>query len=117
MAGVLMKMACVVVACMVVFAPNANAVITCGQVTAGLLPCLGYLRNGGPVPAACCNGVKGLNNAAKSPVDRKSACNCLKNSYNAIGGINGGNAGTLPGKCGVNIPYKISPSTDCSKIR
>ncbi|TLO84140.1 hypothetical protein FEG29_18465 [Acinetobacter baumannii] len=115
MAGVLMKMACVVVACMVVFAPNANA-ITCGQVTGGLLPCLGYLRNGGPVPAACCNGVKGLNNAAKTPADKKIACNCLKGSYSAIGGINAANAGNLPGKCGVNIPYKISPSTDCNKI-
>ncbi|KHN33232.1 Non-specific lipid-transfer protein [Glycine soja] len=28
--------------------------------------------------------------------------------------LNAGNAASLPGKCGVNIPYKISTSTNCA---
>nr|XP_043610374.1 non-specific lipid-transfer protein 1-like [Erigeron canadensis] len=116
MASVLMKIACMVVACIVVLAPHAEA-ITCGQVTSNLLPCLNYLRSGGPIPANCCNGVRGLNNAARTPADRKTACGCIKNAYNAFPGINGGNAAGLPSKCGVKIPYKISPSTDCSKVQ
>ena len=109
----LMKMACVVVACMVVFAPHAQA-ITCGQVAGNLLPCLSYLRSGGPL-GGCCNGVRALNNAARTTADKKTACGCLKNAYSAYPGIKASNAAGLPAKCGVNIPYKISPNTDCSK--
>ncbi|KAI3788609.1 hypothetical protein L2E82_01381 [Cichorium intybus] len=116
MAGMLMKMACVMVACMVVLAPHVEA-ITCGQVAASLAPCLQYLRAGGAVSGGCCNGVKGLNNAAKSTADKQTACNCLKNAYSSFPGIKSGNAAGLPGKCGVSIPYKISPTTDCSKIK
>lgn len=32
-------------------------------------------------------------------------------------GIDLGKAAGLPSACGVNIPYKISPSTDCSTIQ
>ncbi|KAK1418972.1 hypothetical protein QVD17_28126 [Tagetes erecta] len=116
MARTVMMVLCAVFACMVVVAPYAEA-ITCGQVVSNLAPCLGYLSKGGVVPPACCNGVKGLNNAAKTPADRQTACGCLKSAYSSNSGINPGNAASLPGKCGVSIPYKISPSTDCSKVQ
>ncbi|KAL4561105.1 hypothetical protein LXL04_033267 [Taraxacum kok-saghyz] len=116
MARMVMMVFCVVVACMVVSAPYANA-ISCGQVVSNLAPCLGYLNNGGDVPSGCCSGVSALNNAAKSTPDRQTACGCLKSAYAANSGINPANAASLPGKCGVNIPYKISPSTDCSKVQ
>ncbi|KAL7616722.1 hypothetical protein Lser_V15G02749 [Lactuca serriola] len=105
---------CVVVTCMVVAAPYAEAAITCGQVVSSLSQCASYLRNGGAVPPACCSGVKSLNSAARTTPDRQTVCGCLKR---ASGGVNAGNAASLPGKCGVNIPYKISPSTDCSKVQ
>ncbi|XP_009757911.2 non-specific lipid-transfer protein 2 [Nicotiana sylvestris] len=107
------KIACFVVLCMVVVAPHAEA-LSCGQVQSGLAPCLPYLQGRGPL-GSCCGGVKGLLGAAKSPSDRKTACTCLKSAANAIKGIDMGKAAGLPGACGVNIPYKISPSTDCSK--
>ncbi|KAI7743456.1 hypothetical protein M8C21_011307 [Ambrosia artemisiifolia] len=104
----------VVVACMVVAAPYAEA-ISCGQVTGKLVSCYGYLTKGGSVPPACCSGVKGLNSLAKTTPDRQAICNCLKSA--ASSSINAGYAASLPGKCGVNIPYKISPSTDCTKVK
>ncbi|XP_076927786.1 non-specific lipid-transfer protein Lac s 1-like [Bidens hawaiensis] len=117
MASMLMKMACMVVACMVVFAAHAEAAITCGKVASSLLPCLNYLKGpGGMPPPACCAGVKGLSSAASNTADRKTACDCLKKSYNASPGIVASTAASLPSKCGVNIPYKISPNTDCTKI-
>nr|WP_171476391.1 non-specific lipid-transfer protein [Acinetobacter baumannii] len=91
--------------------------ITCGQVVGSLAPCLGYLKSGGAVPGACCNGVKSLNSAAKTSADRKTACSCLKNAYSSNRGLNPANVAGLPGKCGVSIPYKISPNTDCSKVQ
>lgn len=109
-----MMVLCAVVAYMVVVAPYAEA-ISCGQVIGSLTPCMNYLTKGGVVPSACCSGVKGLNSAAKTPVDRQTACGCLKSAYSSNSGINPSNAASLPGKCGVSIPYKISPSTDCSK--
>ncbi|KVH95031.1 non-specific lipid-transfer protein 1-like [Cynara cardunculus var. scolymus] len=110
------KVLCVMVACMVVAAPYAEAAITsCGQVFDKMKPCLDYLRRGGSVPAVCCNAVRGLNSDSKSTADRKLACGCIKTALSAFAGINPDNALRLPGKCGVNFPYTISPKTDCSK--
>ncbi|KAI3677735.1 hypothetical protein L6452_37003 [Arctium lappa] len=118
MAGkMVMKVLCVVVACMVVATPYTEAAISCGQVAGKLAPCLNYLKVGGSVPKACCSGVKGLNDAAQSTPDRKTACGCLKSAYASNSGINPSYASSLPSKCGVSIPYKISPDTDCTKVR
>ncbi|KAI7748709.1 hypothetical protein M8C21_029967 [Ambrosia artemisiifolia] len=113
--GMMMKVLAIIVACMVVAAPYATA-LTCGEVTIKLSPCLRYLKNGGKVPDACCKGVKGLNAAAKTTADKKTACGCMKKAYKTFSGIKENNAVGLPKKCGVNIPYKISPVTDCNKI-
>ncbi|KAK1391174.1 Non-specific lipid-transfer protein [Heracleum sosnowskyi] len=90
--------------------------LTCGQVTSKLSGCLNYLKTGGAPSPGCCSGVKGLNSQAVTPTDRKQACTCLKTLAGSIKGINYGAAASLPGKCGVRIPYPISPSTDCSKV-
>ena len=114
-----LKLACVVVLCLVVGAPLAQGAITCGQVTSTLAPCIAYLRSGGAgaVPGPCCSGIKTLNAAAQTTPDRQAACNCLKFFATVIPGINYGVASGLPGKCGVSIPYKISPSIDCKRFR
>ncbi|KAK4406279.1 Non-specific lipid-transfer protein 1 [Sesamum angolense] len=62
-------------------------------------------------------GVKGLYAAAKTTPDRQSVCNCLKSLAASYSTLNLGKAAGLPAQCGVNIPYKISPSTDCSKVK
>ena len=107
------KIACIVVMVMVVAAPAAEA-ITCGQVTSSLAPCINYAKSGGNIPPACCNGIKSLNSAAKTTADRQAACRCLQSAAGSIKGINLSLVSGLPGKCGVNIPYKISPSTNCN---
>ncbi|OIW19056.1 hypothetical protein TanjilG_10617 [Lupinus angustifolius] len=116
MAGIV-KLACAVLICMVVVSAPLTKAITCGQVTANLAQCLNYLRSGGAVPAPCCNGIKNILNLAKTTPDRRTACNCLKAAAANTPGLNPSNAGSLPGKCGVNIPYKISTSTNCASIK
>nr|P81651.2 RecName: Full=Non-specific lipid-transfer protein 1; Short=LTP 1; AltName: Full=Major allergen Pru ar 3; AltName: Allergen=Pur ar 3 [Prunus armeniaca] len=91
--------------------------ITCGQVSSSLAPCIGYVRGGGAVPPACCNGIRNVNNLARTTPDRRTACNCLKQLSGSISGVNPNNAAALPGKCGVNIPYKISASTNCATVK
>ncbi|KAI3408970.1 Non-specific lipid-transfer protein [Psidium guajava] len=68
---------------------------------------------------ACCNGIRSLYSAAKTTADRQGVCNCLKSAINGIpyNAYNAGRAAGLPGECRVNIPYKISPSTDCKRQR
>ena len=110
-----LKVAFVVLMCMaVVGAPIAQA-ITCGQVTSSVMPCAGYITSGkGPAPA-CCNGIKSVMAAARTPSDRRTVCNCLKSAAGKFTGFNPKNAETLPSKCGVNVPYKISTSTNCAR--
>lgn len=109
----------VLIVCMVaISAPMAaKADVACGQVVSYLTPCVSYVASGGSVPAACCSGVKSLNDLAKTTADRQSVCKCLKQAVNGIPytGYNVGLAAGLPNKCGVNLPYKINPSADCNK--
>lgn len=109
-------LACVVVMCMVVGAPMAaQATITCGEVSSKLTPCISYLTGRGPLVPGCCAGVKALNAEAKTTPDRQQACKCLKSNAAQIPGINYSLAGGLAGKCGVSIPFQVSPNVDCSK--
>lgn len=109
-----MKIACALFVCMLVAAPHVAA-ITCGQVSSSLAACMPYLKGTGAPTPACCAGVKSLNSMAATPADRKAACGCLKSAAGTISGLSVPNAGSLPGKCGVSIPYPISTSVDCSK--
>ncbi|WCJ27832.1 Non-specific lipid-transfer protein [Euphorbia peplus] len=111
------KLAVLIVAIMVVATAMSAQAITCGQVSSALSPCIGYLRSGGVPSPQCCGGVSSLNNAAKTTPDRKTACNCLKSAAGSISGLVPANAESLPGKCKVNIPYKISLNTDCNSVK
>ncbi|WMV45390.1 hypothetical protein MTR67_038775 [Solanum verrucosum] len=96
----------------VMLAPNAEAIISCGQVVERLS--IEYVREGGVLPTSCCSGIKTLNGEAATTPDRQAACNGIKSTAATISNINLDLAATLPTKCGVNLPYKISPSIDCS---
>ena len=117
--GMLVKVASVVVLMWMVVSTvlphHAEAAISCGTMTSSVLPCLGYLQRGGMVPAACCVSVNNLYKAAKTTIDLQTTCGCLKIVATSLPGINLANAAGLPAKCGLNLPYKLSPSTNCSK--
>ncbi|KAI3952808.1 hypothetical protein MKX01_006851 [Papaver californicum] len=116
MAGVF-KLACLVLAFMVVAAPYAaEGTLSCSDVTVKMAPCLGYLL-GGVASPNCCPNVRALLSMAKSTPDRQAACGCLKNSAKSMPNIRMDKAAGLPGLCKVNIPYKISPTTDCAKVK
>ncbi|MCL7033190.1 hypothetical protein MKW94_009177 [Papaver nudicaule] len=113
----MLKLACLVLACMIAVAPYAaEGAISCGMVTSKMAPCLGYLT-GGALSTNCCQGVESLLAAAQTTPDRQTACDCLKSASSSIPGINYANAASLPSECGVNIPYEISPSTDCTTVQ
>ncbi|KAL5550611.1 hypothetical protein UlMin_000787 [Ulmus minor] len=112
-----LKMACIVLVCMVGSANIAEAAISCGQVASYVAPCIGYLRTGGSVPSTCCNGVRSLNSAASATADRQAACRCLVSAASSVPGLNTQLISGLPSACGVNLPFKISASTNCNSIK
>lgn len=99
---------------LVVTPQEGESAMSCSTVINDIYPCYGYVMNGGAVPAACCKGIKSLNTAAKTRTDRQSVCSCLKSMAKNVGGMNFDNIASLPAKCGVAVPYKISPDMDCS---
>ncbi|OIW19045.1 hypothetical protein TanjilG_10606 [Lupinus angustifolius] len=101
----------------VIIAPVAKADVDCGQVVSFIAPCINYLMNGGAVPGGCCDGVKNLVLLAQTTADKQTACNCLKAQAAAISTFKNANGEALPGKCGVNLPYKISNSANCDNIK
>ncbi|KAI3977963.1 hypothetical protein MKX01_032340 [Papaver californicum] len=113
----MLKLACVVLACMVAVAPYAaEGAISCDTVESKLTECLGYLK-GGALEPGCCPAIKSLLAAVQTTSDRQAACNCVKNKSTEVP-VNYGNAASLPSKCGIYIPYEmtqIRPSTDCTK--
>ncbi|KAL2484944.1 Non-specific lipid-transfer protein 10 [Abeliophyllum distichum] len=114
----MIKMLCLVAVIATAFAPYAEAEILCSTVASTLTPCLNYVMYGGPqvpVPSNCCTSIKSLYGVAKTASDRQSVCSCLKTVAASASAASIKNAAGLPGKCGIRIPYKISPSMDCSK--
>ncbi|CAN8317127.1 unnamed protein product [Cochlearia groenlandica] len=116
MANGLTNFACLVLACMIVTGPTTTkAVMNCGTVSGYMAPCIGYLTRGENLSGQCCTGVTNLNGMARSTPDRQQACRCLQNSAKALGrSLNAGRASGLPKACRVNIPFQISPNTNCN---
>nr|AAC18567.1 lipid transfer protein [Oryza sativa Japonica Group] len=95
----------------------ARAPVTCGQVVSTWAPCIMYADGEGVAPTGgCCDGVRTLNSAAATTADRQTTCACLKQQTKAMGRLRPDHVAGIPSKCGVNIPYAISPSTDCSRV-
>ncbi|KAH6776891.1 hypothetical protein C2S51_008203 [Perilla frutescens var. frutescens] len=113
--SVKVMLAAAVCVCMVAMSHHAHAASNCGAVLTAVNSCRGYLTQGGAVPDNCCNGVKSLNAAAKTPALKKSYCECLKSEARSVGAKEEF-ASTLPKKCNVNIGYPISYSTNCDSI-
>ncbi|KAK4268441.1 hypothetical protein QN277_025098 [Acacia crassicarpa] len=112
-----MKVACMVVLCLaVVAAPMAEA-ISCGQVSSSLSPCIPYLQNGGAPAPGCCQGIRSLLSASSTTANKQAICNCLKGAAGQVDGLKPENAESLPSSCNVNIPYKISTSTNCASLK
>lgn len=97
------------------FRYETMARMTCGMVYHAVSPCLGYLTNKHGLRLRCCEGLTLLYSAARSGRDRRMACRCLKNAASRMRNINYQRASHLQGACGIQIPYKISPRTDCSR--
>ncbi|KAF9680105.1 hypothetical protein SADUNF_Sadunf06G0085600 [Salix dunnii] len=112
-----LKFVCLVGCIMFMIATTTEAAIQCNQVINTLSPCLYYVLGTGALTQKCCNAVVGLNNSVSATPDRQDLCRCLKSTASQFSSRNVALAAGLPGKCGVNLPYKIDPSTNCNTVK
>ncbi|KAF3679653.1 Non-specific lipid-transfer protein 2 [Capsicum annuum] len=98
---------------LIVATPHAQA-LTCIDVDTYLADCVPYLTNPLGLLGDCCDGVKKLNAAATTTIDRQTACNSVKAAGSNIIGIDGVKATALPTTYGVSLLYDISADFDCS---
>ncbi|VFQ97656.1 unnamed protein product [Cuscuta campestris] len=111
-------MAILLLLCTAMAAATGEAQLTCSTVLNTLTPCLGFVTGSGGPTQGCCGGITSLFNTAQSQGvgARKTVCSCLKSIASSATADQISRAASLPGKCGVSIPYKISPQVDCSLI-
>ncbi|XP_073023258.1 non-specific lipid-transfer protein 8-like [Primulina eburnea] len=96
--------------------PSSEAKISCSDVIKDIQPCINYLKSGsGLPPAPCCAGASNLASTATTSADKQTACSCLKNASKNIN-LKPELAKSLPGNCGISLPFAVSPNVDCSKI-
>ncbi|KAL1535364.1 non-specific lipid-transfer protein 2-like [Salvia divinorum] len=117
MAGVMKLMMCSVLiaaALIASVAPPCDAALSCTAVISFVRPCNPYVTGTGPI-GSCCIGASRLKDAARTTSDRQSVCNCLKSVTRGYSQAKFSKAEGIPRLCRINIPYKISPSTDCTK--
>nr|XP_027109694.1 non-specific lipid-transfer protein 11-like [Coffea arabica] len=91
--------------------------IKCPEVDGYLTKCVSYLNAGGEPEAACCNGVKSLVAALKTPADKRDACNCVKEAASHFPNLKDDAALALPSKCGVTMDIPISKNINCDNLK
>ncbi|XP_021291349.1 non-specific lipid-transfer protein 1-like [Herrania umbratica] len=112
-----LKLVCALVLCILVVEPMATSAISCGDVASKLSSCLRYLQGGRSLPSNCCAGIRSLNAQARDKRSRQAVCRCLQNAAKTMTGLKTNLVEGLPRRCGVKIPYKISTSTNCNRVK
>ncbi|KAL3832883.1 hypothetical protein ACJIZ3_007619 [Penstemon smallii] len=111
-----MDAAFVLIFLLIISSSPASTAITCSDVIKDIKPCFDYLKSGsGSPPGPCCAGASNLAATAQSTADKQTACGCLKNASKNIN-LKPELAKALPGKCGISLPFEVSPNVDCTKI-
>jgi hypothetical protein len=95
---------------------TANA-MPCEEVADAFAPCLRYARYQDPRPSLlCCDGLQAITDAAQSTADKRAACDCLKTMLTAFSEIDPDEVAGIPSICGVNMPFALSATADCTRI-
>ena len=115
--SIVVKVVCLALMCLVSGTTVlTNATLTCEEVNNSLIPCIPYISGGvDSPPQPCCDGIKNLISEATSKEDRQAVCECIKAGLKNLPGYLLGKVQSLPKKCGVSLPFEISPSIDCTK--
>lgn len=93
----------------------ALSAVTCAEVDANLLPCVGYVtgKDAAP-PAECCAGVKRIRALPTGTAERRQACECVKQAAARFQGLDADAIRDLPAKCGSPLPFALTPNFDCT---
>ncbi|RCV30194.1 hypothetical protein SETIT_6G074400v2 [Setaria italica] len=95
----------------------AEGAVTCAEVDSNLRPCVGYVtgKEAAP-PAECCAGVKRIRALPSGTVERRQACECVKQAAAKFPGLNADAIRDLPARCGSPLPFPLTLNFDCTTI-
>ncbi|KAJ4834981.1 hypothetical protein Tsubulata_040471 [Turnera subulata] len=111
-----LKLVCMVLMCM--FAGALAQSISCGQVAYNLRSCIYTLQGAAPT-TACCSALNSTVTQATTSADLQGLCTCLTVADGTISGFNtvvGLAVDIAADKCGVTVPFEISPDTNCTSV-
>ncbi|PAN33488.1 hypothetical protein PAHAL_6G024900 [Panicum hallii] len=102
---------------MVLAARPAEGAVTCPEVDANLVPCVGYVtgKEAAP-PAECCAGVRRIRALPSGTAERRQACECVKQAAARFPGLNADAIRVLPAQCGSPLPFPLTLNFDCTTI-
>ncbi|CAM0910895.1 unnamed protein product [Alopecurus aequalis] len=109
--------AAVVVAALAValLAEVGHGAVTCVEVDANLLPCVGYVTGKEtPPPAMCCQGVKRIRALPSGTAERRLVCECVKKAAARVDGLKSDAIRDLPAVCGSPLPFPLALDFDCN---
>ncbi|KAK3188783.1 hypothetical protein Dsin_028344 [Dipteronia sinensis] len=89
--------------------------ITCGTVSSKAAACVPYASGKARAPSPkCCSNLRQLAGLVKNVGDKKAICQCLKDAGKSMG-IQDRYLTKIPRACNINVGFRVSASTDCSK--
>ncbi|KAK2414900.1 non-specific lipid-transfer protein [Trifolium repens] len=118
--SILIKVTCFVVISLFLGISLADPAELCDKIRHAFIPtCFPYLRNPDssiPPPEPCCNALKDINNEIPDTDERRVACKCMQFVITITPGADlPDRAIALPGKCGVDLPFQLSPWEECDR--
>ncbi|KAI9073221.1 hypothetical protein K1719_044830 [Acacia pycnantha] len=98
-------------------APKQVGAIPCTVAIPKIAPCREYIDASKPKPSqSCCNGVKDINDRAKTRQDRVEACQCIKQALSLMGKYDPNRIPLIPEQCRLSFSLPaIKKDTDCNK--
>ena len=95
-----------------------HGAVSCVEVDANLLPCVGYVtgKEAAP-PALCCQGVKRIRALPVGTVERRLVCECVKKAAARLDGLKNDAIRDLPALCGSPLPFPLALGFDRSEER
>jgi hypothetical protein len=116
--SVVFKLTCLALVCTVVIAAKAQRVVPCNEIVVNSLrPCVIDIAYGDQfVSDTCCGGILSLRQLAKTKMESRSIFTFLKKFLHGFPYTDDHVrlGASLPEKCGVILPYVISPTMDCN---
>nr|XP_017241227.1 PREDICTED: non-specific lipid-transfer protein A-like [Daucus carota subsp. sativus] len=114
-----LRIACsmVVLALVVNLMAEQGEALSCADLGPSVTQCAPFATGAMSQPTnECCSAVKQVYSMAQTPQDRKTLCQCLKQSSSAVPGVQLSSVAAIPKICGLGINIPTNPNYNCDTV-